>query len=54
AFAEIPGTRQTVTRRVYNPKDNSQFIEVRQTVYLEAQDTVTGRLFKLRLLNAAD
>ncbi|MBF0143549.1 MAG: hypothetical protein HQL59_08870 [Magnetococcales bacterium] len=54
AFAEIPGTRQTVTRRVYNPQDNSQFVEVRQTVYLEAQDTVTGRIFKLRLLNAAD
>nr|CRH06563.1 Conserved protein of unknown function [Candidatus Magnetococcus massalia] len=50
-YQEMPGTRQTVTERVYHPDDPNQYIEVKKTLYLEARNTRTGDTFKLRLLN---
>ena len=52
-YQEVPGSRQTVRERVYHPEDPEQFIDVDKTLYLEARNTVTGQLFKLRLLNHA-
>ena len=52
-YQEVPGTRQTVEERIYHPEDPEQFIEVEKTIYLEARDSTTGRVFKLRLLNNA-
>ncbi|MBF0370312.1 MAG: hypothetical protein HQL52_12740 [Magnetococcales bacterium] len=52
-YQEVPGTRQTVEERIYHPEDPEQFIDVEKTIYLEARDSTTGRVFKLRLLNNA-
>ena len=47
---EVPGTRQTATTRIYNPEDNTQYVDVKKILYFEAKDE-DGQIFKLRMLN---
>ncbi|NGZ07121.1 MAG: hypothetical protein G8237_12280 [Magnetococcales bacterium] len=50
-WTEIPGTRETMTNRLYPDPDNQEvYVEVEQIIYLECQDS-QGRTFKLRMLN---
>jgi hypothetical protein len=51
SLMEKPGTRQTVTVRVFNEADTSLYIDVQKIIYLEAVDSNNGQVFKIRMLN---
>ncbi|MBF0273578.1 MAG: hypothetical protein HQL98_16155 [Magnetococcales bacterium] len=51
-YVETPGTRETVTERLFlDENDPEAFVEVKRTTYIEGADE-TGKKFKLRFLNA--
>ena len=49
-WQEVAGTRQTTTRRVYDPNNTDNYIDIETFTYIEGRDD-HGRTFKLRMLN---
>lgn len=43
-FVEVPGTRQTSTKRIYNPDDNSQYVDITQITGLTFKDAAGNTL----------
>ncbi|MBF0340351.1 MAG: hypothetical protein HQL95_05235 [Magnetococcales bacterium] len=50
-YVETPGTRETMTQRLFlDENDSEAFVDLKKTTYIEGADE-TGKKFKLRLLN---